>query len=198
MIDALTDDEVAALGEGRAVLRDDALSPDLRRATASAVRALHASGVLTPAGVGRAGTIRPDVRSDSLAWVDDRVDEPPFTELHEAFLSLRDVVNQGVWLGLRGFSLMVARYGPDGAAYTRHLDAFRGDPERRFTAIVYLHDHWGADDGGALVAYEPTGARVITPTPGRLVMFLADRLEHEVQPAFAERLTATAWFRATP
>jgi SM-20-related protein len=198
MIHALSDDEVAALGEGCAVLREDALSPELRRACAAAVRTLHADGALAPAGIGRAGVVRPDIRSDSLAWVDDRIGDPPFTALHAAFEALRDVVNAQVWLGLRGFSLMVARYGADGAAYARHLDAFKGDPERRFTAIVYLHDAWGPDDGGALVAYEPTGTRVITPAPGRLVMFLADRLEHEVRPAYAERLTATAWFRATP
>lgn len=198
MIDSLTDDEVTALGEGRAVLREDALSPELRRACAAAVQALHAEGALAPAGIGRAGVVRPDIRSDSLAWVDDRIGEPPFTELHEAFVSLRDVVNAQAWLGLRGFSLMVARYGADGAAYARHMDAFKGDPERRFTSIVYLHDAWAPGDGGELVAYEPAGARVVAPAPGRLVMFLADRLEHEVRPAYAERLTATAWFRATP
>lgn len=198
MIASLSDDEVVALGEGRAVVRDHALEPELRRACATAVRALHDDGVLVPAGIGRAGVVRPDIRSDRLAWVDDLVGAPPFDALHQAFCALRDVVNHHAWLGLRGFSLQVARYGPEGAAYTRHLDAFKSDPMRRLTAIVYLHDTWGPDDGGALVAYEANGERLIRPEPGRLVLFLADALEHEVRPVHAERLSATAWFRATP
>lgn len=198
MIPPLTDDEVAALGDGRAVVREGALPAPLRRACAAAVRDLHTQGVLVPAGIGPAGLVRPDIRSDRLAWVDDRVGDPPFDALYAAFEALRDQVNADAWLGLRGFSLQVARYGADGAAYTRHRDAFQADPARRLTAIVYLHETWGPDDGGELIAYEPAGARVLRPEPGRLVLFLADRLEHEVRPAHAERLSATAWFRATP
>jgi len=41
----------------------------------------------------------------------------------------------------------------------------------------------------------PDGPRDIEPVGGRLVVFLSDRVEHEVLPTSATRRAATAWFR---
>ena len=34
----------------------------------------------------------------------------------------------------------------------------------------------------------------VAPVGGRLVVFMAGAVEHEVRPAFAERVALTAWF----
>jgi SM-20-related protein len=91
--------------------------------------------------------------------------------------------------------VQLARYPGGGARYERHRDAFSGGPSRRLTAIYYLNDGWSPADGGALRIHADDGAVDLAPTIDRLVVFLSERLEHEVLPAFAPRLAITAWYR---
>lgn len=132
---------------------------------------------LTPAAVGRER--EPGVRGDELAWLDD----------DGRFEALRQELNQA-WLGLDRFELQAARYRP-GAGYPRHRDAFRGGPSRRVTAIWYLNPGWS---GGGELRLHLDPPRDIEPLDDRLVVFLSEKLEHEVLPAASERWAVTAWY----
>ena len=88
----------------------------------------------------------------------------------------------------------MARYTDDGARYVRHRDAFPGQGNRRLTAICYLNPDWRPEHGGMLRLHLDTGPLDVEPTLDRLVVFLSERVEHEVLPSRALRLAATAWF----
>jgi SM-20-related protein len=72
------------------------------------------------------------------------------------------------------------------------------------TAIYYANPAWRPADGGALRLYaDPSvdsGAAVepvdVAPILDRLLVFLSERVEHEVLPTQAPRRAITAWFRA--
>ena len=84
---------------------------------------------------------------------------------------------------------------------------------RRVTSILYLNEsNWPSADGGALRVYHPQKPSDNTdavgsgdsdrdsqcvdvyPQGGRLVVFMAGAVEHEVLPAYAARVALTAWF----
>ena len=154
---------------------------------------------LRPAAVSRGEARRVDAteRSDLIAWIDPSDATPALNVLHGVFQSLQSQLNEGLFLGLRSFELQAAVYPGGGAHYRRHVDAFPGSENRVVTAIVYLNPDWRPEDGGELLAWAPD-ITTVAPELGRWVVFLSDRIEHEVQPSFAERWALTAWFRRTP
>jgi SM-20-related protein len=178
------------------VVRDGVLPPAATAALRDAAVTLHAAGALRPAGTGPDAGVRPGVRDDAVAWVDDHLDVPVLADLWRWLEALGDEASAAAWLGLRGQTVQLARYGGDGARYARHVDALRHDPLRRLTALLYLNPGWRPPHGGVLRAFEDAGPRDVEPLDGRLVLFLADRVPHEVLPSFAPRWTATAWYRS--
>jgi SM-20-related protein len=66
------------------------------------------------------------------------------------------------------------------------------------TAILYLNPAWTPADGGQLRIYsdpDPENAPTdIPPLSDRLVVFLSDRIEHEVLPSSTPRYALTAWY----
>ena len=104
-----------------------------------------------------------------------------------ALPELMDVLNREAFVGLRSFDLQLARYGP-GAKYVRHRDAFPGQGNRRVTAIVYLNEGWVPAHGGELKLFDPE--MVIEPVMDRLVVFLSEKIEHEVLESRAETVCA--------
>jgi SM-20-related protein len=140
---------------------------------------------LKPAGVQRSAVRDASIRSDETAWVDD-------SPLRPRFEALRLELNRAAYLGLTRFDLQLARYRP-GARYVRHRDAFPGRDNRRVTAIAYLNDGWQPAHGGQLRLHvEPP--LDVEPVLDRLVVFLSERIEHEVLPAHAPRWAMTAWY----
>ncbi|MBL8953858.1 MAG: 2OG-Fe(II) oxygenase [Myxococcaceae bacterium] len=175
--------EVEQLGERGFFVRDAFAPADLIEA---ALKHAHTQP-LTPAGIQRGAIKSPDVRTDLTAWLDD-------APLTPAFEALRQELNHTAYLGLTRFDLQLARYEP-GARYVRHRDAFPGSDNRRVTAIVYLNVAWRKEHGGLLRLHVEPPVDV-EPVLNRLVVFLSDRVEHEVLPAHAPRLALTAWFYA--
>ena len=109
------------------------------------------------------------------------------------FEDLRCELNRDAWLGLARCEIQLAHYAGGGAAYARHLDAFRGAAGRRVTAIAYLNAKWVAADGGELRIHDCPVVDV-APLLGRLLVFMSATIEHEVLPTWAPRLAVTAWF----
>jgi SM-20-related protein len=86
----------------------------------------------------------------------------------------------------------------------------QGPMWRRVTAILYLNGPWAEANGGSLRLYRPREFAKdeeeeeeeeeneewedVAPEGGRLVIFMAGAVEHEVLPTFAPRIALTAWF----
>ncbi|CAK17877.1 2OG-Fe(II) oxygenase [Pseudomonas entomophila] len=172
------------------------LSDELARALALECRRRHAEGELNPAGVGRgaAQEVREAIRGDQIQWID-----PGDSEACDQYLgamdSLRQAINQGLYLGLEDFECHFALY-PPGAFYRRHLDRFRDDDRRAVSAVFYLNEGWQPDDGGQLRMFlQGDVEHDVPPLAGTLVVFLSGDIPHEVLPAGRERLSLTGWFR---
>jgi SM-20-related protein len=199
---ALTDAEIRALDERGWFLRDGVLGHPASLGVHAAVEALAAAGGLRPAGLGRGVAHRIDaaVRGDAIAWVEPERVPFELAALWAVFLALREALNRDAYLGLDRMEVQVARYPGGGAVYERHRDAFPGPPggrpNRRVTAIYYANPAWCPEDGGALRLYPGDGSVDITPVLDRLLVFLSERVSHEVRPAQAPRCAVTAWFRA--
>lgn len=194
----LSDEEVAALGEGRVLVRDEVLPASQVAAIRAAAERLRAQGALEPAGIGHAGRVKPDLRSDWTTWVADRGGaEPALVALWDWMDGLRRALVEATWVALPRFGLQLALYPGEGARYARHLDALPGDKNRVMTAILYLNPDWTPEQGGLLRAWEPQGPVELEPRGGRLVVFRSEAVPHEVLPAWAPRWAAAAWFRGT-
>ena len=63
------------------------------------------------------------------------------------------------------------------------------------TAIYYANPAWRPEDGGVLRLHGGDGPLDVAPVLDRLLVFLSERVEHEVLPARAPRCAVTAWFR---
>lgn len=189
----LTSAEVATLGDGGLVVRDGVWGP-LADAVRDAAVAWRQQGALTAAGVGLAGE-RLGVRDDRTAFLEPEPGEAPWDAVWRWAETAQGPLSSALWLGLQRFSVQVACYPGDGARYLRHVDALRAEAARRVTAIVYLNPGWTPEDGGCLRAYTPAGPVDVAPVHDRLVLFLADRVPHEVLPTNAVRYAVTTWFR---
>jgi len=190
----LTDVEIFQLGDRGYFVRDTFLGKDAALEVRAAVEALAAEGRFHPAGLSRGAAHHRDAswRGDEILWV--APETPPLKGLLEAFSALRDEINQGAYLGLDRFEVQASRYPGSGARYARHRDAFPGPGNRRLTALCYLNPGWTPEQGGALRLYLDDGELDIAPTLDRLVVFLSERVEHEVLPTFALRFATTAWY----
>lgn len=177
--------------------RQEIFLPDaLTRALAAECRTRAAQGELTPAAVGRGQgqEVREGIRGDHILWL-----EPGQSEACDQYLalmdSLREALNRDFYLGLEDFECHFAQY-PAGTFYRKHLDRFRDDDRRTVSAIIYLNEAWGAEDGGELRVYLADGSEQdIPPVGGSLIVFMSADLPHEVLMAHRERLSVTGWFR---
>lgn len=198
----LADGEIAALGDRGYFLRDDVLGGPVAQAVHDAVEALAARGRLRPAGVSRGPSYRvdPGTRGDAIAWITPDDAPPPLAGLWAWFVGLREALNRQAYLGLDRIEMQVARYPGGGTGYRRHRDAFARlpglTPQRRITAIYYANPGWRPEDEGLLRLWLPGGPIDVAPLLDRVVVFLSERVEHEVLPARASRRAVTAWFRA--
>lgn len=199
---ALSESEIRALGERGWFLRDGLLGGSAARAAHGAVQALAAAGRLRPAALGRGATRRVDeaYRGDAIAWIAEDGVPVGLEPLWRSFVALRDALNRDAYLGLGSIEVQVARYPGGGAAYGRHRDAFPAPgaarPNRRVTAIYYANPAWAADDGGALRLHADDGPVDVAPLLDRLLVFLSERVEHEVLPTRVPRWAVTAWLLA--
>ncbi len=174
----------------------------LPEATVAALRAeclhAHTDGAFHAAGVGRGRSqVRAEVRGDQVLWLEEDDAGPALRGVLQDLETLRQGVNQALFLGLFDLETHFAAY-PPGAGYQRHLDRFRDDDRRSLTVILYLNEpDWHRDDGGLLRFWpDPEATPLdILPAGGTLVTFLSERFWHEVLPSKRQRLSLTGWFR---
>ncbi|MFV7784566.1 2OG-Fe(II) oxygenase [Shewanella marisflavi] len=135
------------------------------------------------------------IRRDKICWLNESMD---FTQDYFAWSEqLRLAVNRYLYLGLFDQEAMLAYYAP-GAFYKRHLDAFRGQTNRRLTSILYLNPDWQPIHGGELLMYqgdETEPFQVVEPRFGTMVIFLSELFPHEVSLSHHDRYSLTSWYR---
>jgi SM-20-related protein len=181
-----SDVEVQALGDGGVVVRDGWLGDATARDALAEARELPFRAAQVRGG------FHPELRGDELCWLDRHPATPALAKIVDNFAALAAELNRSAYLGLRRFEVQVARYAA-GTAYAPHRDAFAGVTRSRVvTALYYLNVGWTATDGGVLCA----GGQDIDPIADRLVVFLSEKVEHEVRPANALRYAVTAWYYA--
>ncbi|MCB1788584.1 MAG: 2OG-Fe(II) oxygenase [Gammaproteobacteria bacterium] len=163
---------------------------------------VHVSGLpdqaLQRAGVGReqAHQMNQFVRTDETCWLEP--EQPASRPLLDWMERLRLALNRRLFLGLFDYEAHFARYLP-GAFYRRHRDAFGdGTTNRVLSTVLYLNPAWSSGDGGELVLYADDDRQtleVVTPSYGRLAVFLSERFPHEVLATRRTRYSIAGWFR---
>ncbi|MFL0800128.1 MAG: 2OG-Fe(II) oxygenase [Agarilytica sp.] len=149
------------------------------------------------AGVGRKNEYakHEDIRQDQIFWIDG------ICETEKSWLEwtslLQQAINQQLFLGLFSYESHFAHY-KKGEFYKKHVDAFRGQSNRKLSTVTYLNPEWDSGDGGELLIYSEQGDQVIEkvmPHLGTLVVFLSEVFPHEVLPATQDRFSIAGWFR---
>ncbi|GAA0813131.1 2OG-Fe(II) oxygenase [Colwellia asteriadis] len=155
------------------------------------------------AGIGRAQDhiINDFVRTDEICWITgNSVAGSAWIKWTQ---SLQAYLNRRLFLGLFSFESHFAHYAK-GDFYKKHKDAFTGEGNRVLSVVVYLNQHWVADNGGELVIYDDKQINSgiiddhiikVTPSFGTMVVFLSEEFPHEVLPAKCDRYSIAGWFR---
>lgn len=187
---------ISELSEDGLAIIDNAL-PASCLTEISAYREQLSAQDFRPSGVGRGkAQLEASIRTDEIHWL-----EPGAQQLREFFAAMeliRTAVNQQFLLGLFDFECHFAQYAP-GGFYKKHIDAFRGQSNRKLSLILYLNEHWQSGDGGELIIYQPDDHEQIKarvqPQFNRLVCFLSEDFPHQVIPSNKLRHSLTGWFR---
>jgi len=192
------------------VVLDGAMPPDVIATCRAEAEALDARGYLQPPAMHRAlGD-----RRDRLLGVDEGskllVPGGALVRLISYLKALgAELADGGYGLSLTvPPTIMLACYDGQGAFYKPHMDSMDADP-RLVTAILYLVDDawdgspdadggnlvwWAVDDPDAGYAVDASAKRQVEPKAGRLVIFNARTVMHEVLPTHRKRFAVTLWF----
>lgn len=175
----------------------DVIATEMLAALASEAHDWQQQGVMKVAGVGRGATHQHSTltRSDSIHWLTgDTTAQRQYLAVMDA---LRAQLNRELFLGLFEFETHFAHY-PPGACYQKHHDSFAGAASRVVSVVTYLNERWPADAGGELLVYSADGEQEllrIAPEAGTIIVFLSEKIPHEVLPARRDRYSIAGWFR---
>lgn len=185
---------------------DDAVPPAIVSCLRADLLRLD-DAVFARAGVGRGDDWQraDEVRRDRVHWLDP--DSSATQWYFDWADALRLGLNRNLLLGLFDYECHLAWY-PPGAFYACHVDAFRGDHNRKVSTVLYLNEDWRPADGGELILYDPIDAEsdfdpsalrsvaaIVPPSSGTLVCFLSEEVPHEVLESFGDRHSIAGWFR---
>lgn len=185
------------LADGFGIL-DNFLSETEVENLLEAFHAKYKSGIFKQANIGKKAEEKTEItiRGDQILWLNketSNMGEQAFFQKISAFIRY---LNSTCYLGITNSEFHFAKY-TKGKFYKRHLDGFQAKKGRVLSVIVYLNIHWQVRNGGNLVIYSQKNGIdqpiTIQPLAGRLVCFESEKLEHEVQETFADRLSITGW-----
>lgn len=188
------------------VVVDDFLPIATISTLAVEIQQLHSEQKMQPAGTGRGQKLlNQSLRGDHILWLDAQNATAAQQTYFASMESLRQHLNQTLYLGLFALESHLALYTA-GTRYATHLDRFKNSnndlPLRQVTCILYLNQDWQDNNGGHLRIYTqkkqpPTADSAyvdVLPIASRLVLFLSDTFYHEVLPATRDRMSLTGWF----
>ncbi|MEX2513328.1 MAG: 2OG-Fe(II) oxygenase, partial [Cyclobacteriaceae bacterium] len=84
----------------------------------------HGQFRLAGIGKGENFSIKPEIRSDKVLWLDRDLLTPLQTNYWQCMEELRNAINRRCYLGLKSFEAHFSMY-PPGSFYLRHLDQFQ-------------------------------------------------------------------------
>lgn len=181
-------------------LIDQFLSEEAYRGLQTYIQTLVKSTTLRAAKVGQSLQAKhhPRIRTDHIHWLDEINPPEPTHAFFDAINTLKQYLNQQLYLGLHQFEAHIALYSP-GQYYKKHIDQFVGNQDRRISCVYYLNDHWSPEHGGELSIYNQEEQRIahILPEGNRLVCFNSTLL-HEVHPTHQSRYSITGWLKSRP
>lgn len=171
-------------------------------------------GEFKDAGIGSSADVQEKIRRSELIWLDHENPPPAAGPALSLVEDMRLALNRRFFLGLKDQECFYSVYRP-GSYYRRHVDNFQGRNQRIVTFIIYLNQRWQRARGGELRIYWdpakmhglPADKKVasdlnlqecfldVEPLAGRMVVFYAPELEHEVLPCHADRYCITGWLR---
>lgn len=132
------------------------------------------------------------IRGDSIRWIES--DSPVGMQYLQAIEALGKFFNQTLFTGIRHAEAHYARY-PAGFGYQWHADNPQGRDERVISAVFYLNDNWGDNDGGEILVIDKQGSeQKLQPKANRLVIFDSN-LRHQVEITNRERFSIATWLR---
>ena len=133
-----------------------------------------------------------DIRGDSTVWINENC---PY-----GLAYLKDIerlglfFNQVFFTNIKRGEAHYARY-PVGHGYQWHRDNPAGRNERIISAVYYLNNDWGDNDGGEISLVDKTNiTHQISPKADRLVIFDSNLL-HQVEKTHRERYSIATWLR---
>lgn len=147
---------------------------------------------LKEAGIGVQANRHSEIRNDSIFWLEKHHDSSFETNYLKFFDTLTKNFNENLYLGLKKHEVHYAKY-PEKGFYKPHLDNFQGKNKRVITVITYLNKEWRQEDGGTLHLHLPEGIKEIQPKAGSIIVFLSDKILHEVTTSYKERQSLTGW-----
>lgn len=171
-------------------------SPDLTAALLADLQHLKDQGHFRRAGTGRHEKNQVDtiIRNDETLWLDKA--GAAQTAYLDHMEELRQSLNQSLYLGLSSFESHYAQYAA-GGFYKKHLDSLHGARNRIISSVTYLTPDWTDHDAGHLVLYDADDRETkrILPCAGTLVLFLSEKIPHEVLPPARPRSSIAGWYR---
>lgn len=136
-----------------------------------------------------------DKRGDKILWMNNESQEPA----ERAFLNQIDqfilYLNDTCYVGINAYEFHYALYDT-GSGYTRHVDQFKNNNDRKFSMIHYLNTDWLPDDGGELLIYRENEVEKISPEIQKAVFFKSDSCEHSVSKSTRPRMSISGWLKS--
>lgn len=133
-----------------------------------------------------------EVRGDNIRWIDESC--PVGMAYLAAIENLGKYFNQTLYTGIKRSEAHYAYY-PAGFGYQWHKDNPVGRDERVISAVYYLNDDWGVNDGGQISVYNKHNElQQLLPKANRLIVFDSNLL-HQVEITHKVRYSIATWLR---
>lgn len=133
-----------------------------------------------------------EIRGDRIRWIDEQC--PIGLQYLAQIQQLGEYLNQTLFTGIRRCEAHYAHY-PIGFGYQWHSDNPIGRDERVISAVFYLNQHWGDQDGGEILLIDKLGnQQSLQPQGNRLIIFDSN-LRHQVNITHKPRFSIATWLR---
>nr|WP_315041562.1 2OG-Fe(II) oxygenase [uncultured Moraxella sp.] len=134
------------------------------------------------------------IRGDSTRWIENTHDCPVGMQYLASIENLGRFFNYVFFAGIKRCEAHYARY-PVGFGYQWHSDNPVGRDERVISAVFYLNENWGENNGGEILLIDKQKIeQKLQPQGNRLVVFDSN-LRHQVEITHRERFSIATWFR---
>lgn len=180
-------------------ISDDLLPRDLTDSLLDLAITSQQENSFGKAKIGRAfkKELNPEIRTDEIMWIDQWNSHLALLEYLSFIKNLAKDISRSFFLPLKSFEGHFAHYAP-GDFYLKHLDQHSQTKHRQVSIVTYLNE----GKGGELTLFESEKSskvlEVISPKPGRVVIFFSSQIYHQVEKSQFDRFSLTGWMRDDP